>query len=158
MKKAVVIDVDGTIADHRARKDYCDLHASNGSQTWWEHFMDGENQYEMDEPVKGVVWWLRHLQDEGYTLLYVTARRSSTEGFLKVWMAENRMPAGILRCRPQGENGLEWKVKTIAALAEHYQVVAGYGDRQQDWEAYGRLGLQVFQVNADGEGWDLPNW
>jgi FMN phosphatase YigB (HAD superfamily) len=103
--KAVIFDVDGTLADVSAirhfvlkddgRKDFHKFHAASIDCPPHDH----------------VVRMLREFKREGYTILVVTARKNMWFYHTLIWMDENAIPHDYLFMRADDDQRPDFEVK-----------------------------------------------
>lgn len=89
MKKAVIFDIDGTLAniDHRLH-----LIKDNSAANWNEFFREAAN----DAPIGPMVWLARGLsalsEDEPFEVLYCTGRPEYLRDITRNWLREQGLP------------------------------------------------------------------
>lgn len=157
---AVIVDIDGTIADQQDRYEYACSKEKENSNAWWDLYLSGLVQ--IDKPYLEAKDFLWKLSEMNVSILYVTGRRSDTISVTAQWLKIHNFPQPKfshprveLHQRPKGYRSPFWKVKCIEWIKLGYDVVAGYGDSDGDMEAYGNTGIEAIRI-IDGEGWRLP--
>lgn len=128
---AVLVDVDGTIAQMNGRSPY-------------EYDRVGE-----DLPVGTVIDAVRAARDAGYRILVLSGRSDSCRDATAAWLEQHGVPYHELHMRRHGDHRADWIIKD-EILREHvqprYHVRFCYDDRNQVVDHYRRLGLTVMQV------------
>lgn len=138
-KKAVIFDLDGTLALHVARGPF-EL-----------------KKLSTDAPNKMVVQYLKMLHHSGYSIITVSGRESGTEEdpmeyyeATKAWMDKYGIPYETHIQRAQGDERKDDIVKEEIfwnKIAPHYDVKLAIDDRNQVVEMWRRIGVECWQVN-----------
>ncbi|AHY25201.1 polynucleotide kinase [Pectobacterium bacteriophage PM2] len=139
LPKAVIFDLDGTLAIHTARSPY-DL-----------------DKLDTDAPNRMVVEYARMLHEKGYKIITVSGRESGTKEnplkyyeMTKTWMNEFNIPWDRHYQRKQGDSRSDMVVKEeilLNGIADRYNVVLAVDDRDQVVEMWRQLGIECWQVN-----------
>ncbi len=137
--KAVIFDLDGTLALHVARGPY-EL-----------------DKLSTDEPNPMVVEYVKMLHQAGYTIITVSGRESGTKEdsmcyyeATKKWMDSFSIPWEMHIQRNQGDTRKDDVVKEELfwnCIAPYYDVKLAVDDRNQVVEMWRRIGLECWQVN-----------
>ncbi|QBO62918.1 putative polynucleotide kinase [Escherichia phage vB_EcoM_G2469] len=137
--KAVIFDLDGTLALHVARGPY-EL-----------------DKLSTDEPNPMVVEYVKMLHQAGYTIITVSGRESGTKEdsmcyyeATKKWMDTFSIPWEMHIQRNQGDTRKDDVVKEELfwnCIAPYYDVKLAVDDRNQVVEMWRRIGLECWQVN-----------
>ncbi|MDX8360366.1 hypothetical protein [Cytobacillus sp. IB215316] len=146
--KYVVFDIDGTLTtdDLESVKEYADEYFS---ETYRAEMYEGAN-----EVVKFYV-------EQGYNIIYLTARPYWLSSVSQKWLIDNDFPFGLLHTYPEGSfanDAAGYKEDyLLSVLNREGSVDFAYGNALTDIEAYLNIGLsndQVFIIgeNADVEG------
>lgn len=137
--KAVIFDLDGTLALHVARGPY-EL-----------------DKLSTDAPNPMVVEYVKMLHQAGYTIITVSGRESGTKEdsmcyyeATKKWMDSFSIPWEMHIQRNQGDTRKDDVVKEELfwnCIAPYYDVKLAVDDRNQVVEMWRRIGLECWQVN-----------
>lgn len=134
-EKAIVVDIDGTVALHvdRSPYDYSKVHTDN--------------------PNWNVVAIVRALRAIGYHIVFLSGRpdscREDTENWLNAWVG-GPYHGPFMRTTGDERNDAVIKVELFDKYVRHnWDVRAVFDDRNRVVRAWRDLGLTVFQV-ADG--------
>lgn len=137
--KAVIFDLDGTLALHVARGPY-EL-----------------DKLSTDAPNLMVVEYVKMLHQAGYTIITVSGRESGTEEarlkyyvMTRDWLLQNDIPFNLHIQRVQGDTRKDDVVKEEIFwkhIAPNYDVKLAVDDRNQVVEMWRRIGLECWQVN-----------
>lgn len=117
---ALVVDLDGTVADNRHREDHIPV-----NKTRTEHWHQFNNNCDLDDPVQAVIDLVRlYMQvNQSLPLIFLTSRtetaRCKTEIFLKSHFAEYDYRL-IMRPeddhRPAGDYKFEWLERLASVI------------------------------------------
>ena len=138
MKKAIIVDIDGTIATH---------YDEDGSQ------MREHHDYSLvieDRPIPEVINLVRLYHRAGYNVLITSGRMDNSRQSTINWLALHGVPFDelIMRefkdFRPDDEVKLELYEKHIEP---HYRVSIVLDDRQRVVDMWRRIGLRCLQVD-----------
>lgn len=134
--KAVVVDVDGTVALMVGRSPY------------------DETRVHEDRPNHTVIRIVQSLYKDGYEILFVSGRHDVCKEATFEWLSRYVIPTEDfeLLMRKDGDNRKDFIVKREifdAEIRHNYNVVACLDDRKQVVDMYRSLGLTVMQV-AEG--------
>lgn len=139
LPKAVIFDLDGTLADNNSRSPY-DLSKC------------GE-----DTPREMVIMLLKMLREKGYKILTVSGRESGTkedptvyQRITKKWLLDHVGETGEHFQRKQGDSRKDDVVKEEIFwndIADRYNVKLTVDDRAQVVEMWRRIGVECWQVN-----------
>lgn len=137
--KAVIFDLDGTLADNNHRSPY-DLDKC------------GE-----DTPKEMVIMYLKMLRQKGFKILTVSGRESGTKEdptvyrrITQKWLLDHTSGSDEHFQREQGDSRKDDIVKEEifwANIASRYNVVQAVDDRTQVVEMWRRLGVECWQVD-----------
>lgn len=138
LPKAVIFDLDGTLADNNHRSPY-DL-ALCGK----------------DHPKEMVIEFLKMLRNKGYKILTVSGRESGTkedptvyQRITKKWLLDHVGETGEHFQRKQGDSRKDDVVKEEIfwdRIADRYNVKLAVDDRAQVVEMWRRIGVECWQV------------
>lgn len=138
--KAVIFDLDGTLAIHTSRGPY-EL-----------------DKLSTDAPNPMVVEYVKMLHQAGYTIITVSGRESGTKEdsmcyyeATKKWMDSFSIPREMHIQRNQGDTRKDDVVKEELfwnCIAPYYDVKLAVDDRNQVVEMWRRIGVECWQVAA----------
>jgi predicted kinase len=134
--KAILVDIDGTVALHGDRSPYD-----------YSKVLD-------DTPNWNVVSIVRGLRAVGYRIVFLSGRpdscREDTERWLKLYIGDGPFDGPFMRTEGDQRNDAVIKVELFDKYVRHqYNVVAVLDDRNRVVRAWRNLGLICLQV-ADG--------
>jgi len=133
--KAIVVDIDGTLAHMTGRSPYDYTRV---------------NEDRVDEVVRSIV---RRYHDDKYKVILCSGRESSARVDTLQWLADNHIPFDFLYMRQEGDSRSDNIVK-LEIFDQHirddYNVEFVLDDRNRVVEAWRSIGLKVLQV-AEGD-------
>jgi beta-phosphoglucomutase-like phosphatase (HAD superfamily) len=143
--KAVIWDLDGTLADDRARAHF--LEVERGLARDWDSYFDAVDQ---DAPIAASIEVLHALRGAGVRIIYLTGRPEFTREKTERWLKANGLDEYdrlVMRpatgdWRPAGE----MKTEKIAELRR--ELVCAFADRIDVAEALRVAGVPVFLYGA----------
>ncbi|XP_010895657.2 membrane-associated phosphatidylinositol transfer protein 2 isoform X2 [Esox lucius] len=99
----------------------------------------------------GAVDVVRHWQDLGYLIVYVTGRPDMQKQRVVAWLSQHNFPHGIVSfCDGLVHDPLRHKANFLKSLMEaHMKIVAGYGSTK-DISVYTSIGLSPSQIYIIG--------
>jgi predicted kinase len=137
--RAIICDIDGTIALHKDRSPY-DL--------------SKVGQDALNEPIADIV--RAYAGYKGYTIIYLSGREDSCRQATEDWLAKMHLPTDpphILLMRKAKDHRKDWIVKQElfdTYVRDNYWVKFVLDDRNQVVKMWRKLGLTCLQV-ADGD-------
>ena len=150
--KAVIFDIDGTLAncDHR-------LHHLDGERKDWDSFFASQS---LDAPIESITWLNRMLgvarnemvADEQFEILIVTARPSTYEDETERWLIEHDVLLDRLYMRAEGDYRPDNIVKAELLdqiLQDGYEPYLVIDDRPQVVEMWRSFGITTLQCAPD---------
>ena len=93
--KAIIFDVDGTLANCNHR-----LHYVQNGQKRWKSFFD---EMHLDAPITEIIDLATALHDQGYKILVVSARPDDYKGVTINWLDEESVPFDRIYMRKAGD-------------------------------------------------------
>jgi beta-phosphoglucomutase-like phosphatase (HAD superfamily) len=148
-RQAVVWDLDGTLADDRARAHFVEV--EEGKKRDWRSYFDA---IEEDPPIAASMEILRALHQAGIRIVFLTGRPEYTRPKTERWLQANGLTDyDELLMRPEREHrpaGL-FKVEVIRSLQERYELVCAFEDRIDVADALREAGLPVFLYGAGAQ-------
>lgn len=133
--KAVILDIDGTIADMA------------GGRSPYEWSKVGQ-----DKPRQFIIDIAKGLDAQGYTILAVSGRDAVCYDETKAWLEENEVPHFYLFMREEGDTRKDTIVKEEIfwdLIAEHWNVVGVLDDRPCVLRTWRELGIPNVIAVAD---------
>jgi FMN phosphatase YigB (HAD superfamily) len=147
--KAVVWDLDGTLADDRARAHFVEV--EQGKKRDWKSYFDAIDE---DPPIAASMEVLRALHAGGLRIVFLTGRPEYTRRRTERWLKANGLTEyDRLLMRPPGDfrpSG-PFKVEVIEALRREYELVCAFEDRIDVADALRGAALPVFLYGAGME-------
>ena len=147
MKKTVIFDLDGTLADIDTRRA---LSLKMNGKMDWDKFFDPDN-IQLDDPNTPVIQMTKLLSSD-YRIWILSGRSDATQQATIDWLSDNDVHYDHLVMRPQNhlympDNDLKqmW-VDNIGVD----NVAMVFDDRQQVVDMWRKNGLTTFQV-AEGD-------
>ena len=133
--KAVIFDVDGTLAHNNGKRGYFD---------WNKVYVDV-----VDEKIRET---LNVFKNSGYKIIIVTGRDGSCEQLTKNWLKTNNIHFDQIFMRQEDDYRKDTIIKKEIYndyIKDNFNVLGVFDDREKVCDLYRSLGLKVFQV-ADG--------
>lgn len=134
-KKAIIVDLDGTLAHM-------------GSRGAFEWLRVGEDT--VDEHVRDLVWFYHR---KGWTIIACSGRDAVCREQTEKWMVDNKIPFDYLFMRPVDDMRKDVYIKLeiyLNDIMEHFDVQVCLDDRLQVVRAWRGIGLKCLQVQS---GW-----
>jgi predicted secreted acid phosphatase len=147
--RAVVWDLDGTLADDRARAHFVEV--ERGRERDWKSYFDA---IDTDPPIAASMEILHALRAYGVRIVFLTGRPDFTRAKTERWLQANGLTGyDLLLMRPEGEtrHAGSFKVDEIAKLRDRYELVCAFEDRIDVAEDLRVSGLPVFLYGAGAE-------
>jgi hypothetical protein len=147
--RAVVWDLDGTLADDRARAHFVEV--ERGRERDWHSYFDA---IDLDPPIAASMEILHAMRAYGVRIIFLTGRPDFTRLKTERWLQANGLAEyDVLVMRPEGEgrHAGEFKVDEIRKLREKYELVCAFEDRIDVAEHLRLTGVPVFLYGAGAE-------
>ncbi len=147
--KAVIWDLDGTLADDRARAHYVEV--ERGQKRDWKSYFDAIDE---DPPIAASMELLQAMHAHGIRIIFLTGRPEYTRPKTQRWLEANGLTDyDHLLMRPEGEYrpAGEFKVEEIHRLKEIYEIVCAFEDRIDVADHIRLAGIPVFLYGAGAE-------
>lgn len=134
--KAILVFIDGTICDTRARNSFIGT----------TDFLHRDRILE-DQPVRGSIKCLKELS-ERYEIVYIGARPESARLPTEEWLDKNGYPKGWVYLAENQED----RLSLIKDVDGKFDFIAGIGDRWDDNELHSEIGcLSIILREYEGE-------
>ena len=151
MKKTVIFDLDGTLADIDTRRA---LSLKMNGKMDWDKFFDPQN-IKLDEPNTPVIKMAQMLDSQGFNIVILSGRSKATYRTTRQWLIQNDVPFDDLHMRPTSDDwhfmkDSDLKQIWLDTVVDKDDVFAVFDDRQQVVDMWRDNGLQTFQV-AEGD-------
>lgn len=143
--KAVIFDVDGTLASTKWREHYV-----AGANKDWSAFHGG---MVLDSPIAETVEAARRYHDEGYTVIALTLRPERFRPHMWRWFDENDVPVDELYLRPTNDYRDGAVVKRDIyekQIKPRYDVVKAYDDYTKIVDMWTEAGVPAVNVHDPG--------
>lgn len=147
--RAVIWDLDGTLADDRARAHFVEVEAGRARD--WQSYFDAIDQ---DPPIAASMELLRALHAAGIRIIFLTGRPEYTRPKTLRWLEANGLTDyDHLLMRPEDERrpAGHFKAETVGRLRRDYELVCAFEDRIDVAEAFRQAGVPVFLYGAGME-------
>ena len=147
MKKTVIFDLDGTLADIDTRRA---LSLDMNGKMDWDKFLDPQN-IKLDEPNTPVIKMAQMLDSQGFNIVILSGRSKATYRTTRQWLIQNDVPFDDLHMRPTSDDWHFMKDSTLKQIwldtvVDKDDVFAVFDDRQQVVDMWRDNGLTCFQV------------
>jgi predicted kinase len=163
--KAVIFDIDGTLADTTHR-----LHHIKAKPPNWDAFFDACASDPLIEPIRELA---RVMASQNYKIILVSGRTDKVRSLTEAWLAEHGVPYHELHMRAEGDHRQDTVVKSQIldslladgneiqwVIDDRPSVVAMWRERGltclqcREWEerASGPIGLLTLMVGPSGAG------
>ncbi|MQA88775.1 MAG: hypothetical protein GEU90_00875 [Gemmatimonas sp.] len=148
-QRAVIWDLDGTLADDQARAHF--LEVEEGRERDWHSYFDA---IEEDPPIAASIAILHALHKDGFRVIFLTGRPEYTRPGTERWLTANGLEDyDRLLMRPEGEHrpAGEFKIEVVDGLRDEYDVLCAFEDRIDVAEHLRNGGVPVFLYGAGAE-------
>jgi FMN phosphatase YigB (HAD superfamily) len=139
MQKAILVDIDGTLADVEHRVHHVQSDTKN-----WKAFNDGMVHDELN------LWCadlIRAMNKEGYKIVFITGRG---ESYREEWMNKNNIEFDKLYMRPKNDRREDFDVKKELyekEIKNIYKVLFVVEDRASVVKMWREIGLVCLQCD-----------
>ncbi len=141
-RPAVIVDIDGTLADVRHRLH----HIRGGGGRDWKAFFEAMDR---DTPIESVIRWVRNLPPD-YDVVVVTGRPEHYRRRTEAWLKRQAIPYSRLFMRRDGDHRPDYVAKA-EFLRELPRVAFAIDDRPQVCAMWKKNGVRCFQIASDEE-------
>lgn len=142
MKKAIIVDLDGTLCDVEHRVEFVKMNPIN-----WKEF----NERMIHDPI--IHWCLEliiAMKKQGYQILFVTGRGEDYREHTETWLKKNQVNYDLLLMRAIGDFREDDDVKESLYrenIERNYQVLFVVDDRQSVVKRWRELKLICLQCD-----------
>lgn len=135
---AIIVDIDGTIADNMHRQSVLEAEPKN----WDAFFMECH----LDLPIEPIVEIVQILEKH-HTVLIVTGRSEKYRELTKLWLQKHKIIYDELYMRPENDYRPDHEIKEeiLLKIRETYDPILAIDDRQQVVDMWRRNGLICLQ-------------
>lgn len=146
----VIFDLDGTLADIRARRT---LATKEGGKIDWPKFFDPKN-ISLDKPNIPVIESFKAHQKAGSKMIIFSGRSNATRAATQEWLEINGISYDKLLMRPGSGEGIftpDDKLKEDwldQEFEDKNEILCVYDDRDKVVDMWRRNGITCFQVAA----------
>lgn len=140
---ALIVDVDGVLADARHRQHYLD----NDGWRDWDNFLAAASH---DDVIEAEIDHLRTFDDD-HTIALVTARPAWVGAITVNWLEENHVPWHMLVMRSNHDyrKAFNMKLEAVGLIrAMGFEPVLAIDDNRYNIEAYKNIGLATRFVDS----------
>ena len=115
MKKIIVFDVDGTLADIEHRRHWIDCRPKN-----WKAFFAVQHE---DPPHEEIVWMAKALKDANTKIIICSGRSAEFRKVTETWLLEQGVSFDEVFMRHIGDHRPDYavKVELLEEIREKYQ-------------------------------------
>jgi len=141
MKKAIICDIDGTLADCRHRL----YHVLPGGKRDWDSFFAGMGDDGLIEPVADLIWYAHDKCD----VVLCSGRPEDYRAATEAWLDEHNIKYDALYMSPAGDTRADHIVKAqlLAGMREDgYEPFIVIDDRQSVVDMWREAGLVCLQA------------
>ena len=144
MKKIVILDIDGTIADVRHR-----LHHIKGpGKKNWKAFFEAMDR---DTPIQPMIRKVHKLEKE-HDIIVVTGRPEHYRARTEEWLKAHGIRYLRLFMRPDGDHRPDYTVKEeVLREFKKGQIVLAIDDRAPVCDMWEKNGIRCIRVDSDEE-------
>lgn len=141
MKKAIIVDLDGTLSDPSERRHYVESQPKDFDKFYQELIYDNPNSW-CEEIV-------RAFSDRGYTILYVTGRPNNYRRPTMDWLEAWDMPKGRLFMRDAWDYRPDFIIKEeiFNRIKETFKILFAIDDRKQVVDMWRSKGIVCLQCD-----------
>ncbi len=143
MQKAILVDIDGTLADVNHR-----VHHVQAQTKDWKAFNEGMVHDELN-------LWCRDLilamKDKGYKTVFITGRGESYRTETLEWMKKHKIEVDELFMRPKSDRREDSDVKKeiyVDQIKDKYEVLFVVEDRASVVKMWREIGLVCLQCDV----------
>jgi FMN phosphatase YigB (HAD superfamily) len=142
MEKAILVDLDGTLADVEHRVHHVQKEKKN-----WKAFNEGMVHDELNHWCADLI---KAMQGEGYKTIFITGRSEPWRGATEEWLKKHSISFDHLYMRPSKDRREDFEVKKeiyLNEIKDDYQVVFVVEDRASVVKMWREVGLVCLQCD-----------
>lgn len=142
MKKTVIFDLDGTLANGDHRLHLLPNREIAGITSSWDAFNLAALN---DSPIKNNIELCRTMHESGYRIIILTGRCDVAKKITKEWLAKHDVPYQKLVMRKAGDNrsDIEFKHEAVAKIKN---ILCAFDDLEHIAKAMRSWGITCHQV------------
>lgn len=148
---AIIVDLDGTVADTKERAKVASTKENYPSRKWWDVFFD-PLLVRLDTPMGDSAKVLQEMSNK-YTVIYLTGRRVNMKSATLEWLYKNGYPVGELILRPIGVKSVDFKSMALNELKGRYQLVYAFDDDDDNLRMFKEFGIPNIVKVTGPETW-----
>lgn len=143
-KKAVIVDLDGTLSDSRHRD-----HLAKKER--WDEF---NALCTDDPPILPSIAAIRAFAAQGYTIIIFTGRQETCAPQTIEWLTQHNVPWHMMEMRRAGDFTPSEQLKKTWYWQYHqeFTIECVFEDSPKVIEMWHQLGLHCFMIKSDVEG------
>ncbi len=134
LPKAIIVDIDGTIADINHRGPY------------------EQTKVLLDKPIHAICDLVRLYAASGFIIIYLSGREEPCRNDTLTWLKKHQLPEGLLLLNKKGEKRssaiTKLEIFNENILGKYYIYVV-LEDRWKNIEAWNSIGLMTLMVGSD---------
>ena len=141
MKKAIIFDIDGTLADHKNRLKYIEQKPKK-----WDLFF---RESIHDKPLQHIKVIYDALKKTGkYHIIIMTGRPNKYKEITIEWLQKNGFDYDKLFMRPTNnfKKNIEMKEILLQKIMQYYEVVFAFDDDEKVIELYKKYNIKILHV------------
>jgi phosphoglycolate phosphatase-like HAD superfamily hydrolase len=145
MKKAIVIDVNGTLSDVSRV-----IHFIQGAEKDWESFFDAMNDSRV--PVNPMVKEMAKRFRNGHAVVLVSGAPERYQDQTVAWLNRNGIPFDAIFMRPDWDKRRGWQFKKTLfekRLKNLYDIRLVLDDKEDACRTWREAGLQCWKLPSD---------
>lgn len=142
MEKAILVDIDGTLADVEHR-----VHHVQSDNKDWKAFNDGMHADKLNHWCADLV---KAMQGENYKIIFITGRGESYREMTEEWLKKHSISYSHLYMRPKKDRREDFEVKKELyneKIKVDYKVVFVIEDRASVVKMWRDIGLVCLQCD-----------
>lgn len=151
----VIVDIDGSIADWKARRNYVGKSPGRTNQQAYEDYiyrLTDESKIAQDTPILGMQSILRALSTkEELEIVYLTGRSEKLRKVTQRWLLLHRFPEAklLMRNNDDWRNAVEYKKAVVNDLLSG-KIAVAIEDEPEVVQMMVEHGITVLQVHYKG--------
>lgn len=141
MKKAVIFDIDGTLADSEYRLAYIE----QKPKLWDKFYSESLN----DKYIPDVYNQYLYHKKQGNSIIILTGRSENSRAITEEWLLRKNIIYDKLFLCPNSKTGMPQhlvKEEIIISLKNDFKIIAGYDDNENMRGVYKNLDIKFYFV------------